>query len=314
MCPSLQDLIQKKLMIFPVLVLIIALVPFFQVRSDAATTLTEGVSILNPKQNIHGVGYEWDNIHDTLTLTNLNIDTDDDYGLKVPDGATVILKGVNRISAARAALYIGGTVTVKGSGRLILDGGEYGVFCNSSDKRSKLSIIEGSFDITAGTSGFYSAVERISVSGKAVINVTGGKASFDAVNVDFSNGASVTASGQIKVSTEFLISASDVSVTSDGPAVSCPKVRIERVTAGGYSGQIDGDATKELISAPVLKTLTSLRKLTRRFIMQKARRHRLYLLRPLVSEQFQGLFHSSTRSAFHLSLTVLVHYRSLGSI
>ena len=37
-------------------------------------------------------------------------------------------------------------------------------------------------------------------------------------------------------------------------------------------------------------------------------------LRPLVGARFQVLFHSSVRSAFHLSLTVLVHYRSLGSI
>ena len=53
---------------------------------------------------------------------------------------------------------------------------------------------------------------------------------------------------------------------------------------------------------------------TRRFIMQKARRHSKKLLRPLVGAWFQGLFHSSVRSAFHLSFTVLVHYRSLGSI
>ena len=52
---------------------------------------------------------------------------------------------------------------------------------------------------------------------------------------------------------------------------------------------------------------------TRRFIMQKARRH-IFMLRPLVGARFQVLFHSSARSAFHLSLTVLVHYRSLGSI
>ena len=38
------------------------------------------------------------------------------------------------------------------------------------------------------------------------------------------------------------------------------------------------------------------------------------LLRPLVGAWFQGLFHSSVRSAFHLSFTVLVRYRSLGSI
>ena len=34
----------------------------------------------------------------------------------------------------------------------------------------------------------------------------------------------------------------------------------------------------------------------------------------LVSVWFQDLFHSPIRSTFHLSLTVLVHYRSLRSI
>lgn len=46
--------------------------------------------------------------------------------------------------------------------------------------------------------------------------------------------------------------------------------------------------------------------------MQKARRHP-FGLRPLVGARFQVLFHSSIRSTFHLSLTVLVHYRSLES-
>ena len=45
--------------------------------------------------------------------------------------------------------------------------------------------------------------------------------------------------------------------------------------------------------------------------MQKARRHIIKMLRPLVGERFQELFHSPVRGAFHLSLTVLVHYRSL---
>ena len=53
---------------------------------------------------------------------------------------------------------------------------------------------------------------------------------------------------------------------------------------------------------------------TRRFIMQKARCHGTRPLQPLVGAWFQGLFHSSVRGSFHLSLTVLVHYRSLGSI
>ncbi len=47
--------------------------------------------------------------------------------------------------------------------------------------------------------------------------------------------------------------------------------------------------------------------------MQKARRHSEEL-RPLVGARFQVLFHSLIQSTFHLSLTVLVHYRSLRSI
>jgi hypothetical protein len=38
------------------------------------------------------------------------------------------------------------------------------------------------------------------------------------------------------------------------------------------------------------------------------------LLLPLVGMWFQALFHSPHRGAFHLSLTVLVHYRSHGSL
>ena len=62
-------------------------------------------------------------------------------------------------------------------------------------------------------------------------------------------------------------------------------------------------------SAPRLNRLTSPATVTRRFIMQKARRH-TFVLRPLVGAWFQGLFHSSVRGSFHLSFTVLVRYRS----
>ena len=48
--------------------------------------------------------------------------------------------------------------------------------------------------------------------------------------------------------------------------------------------------------------------------MQKARRHPDKSgLRPLVGVRFQVLFHSPVWGTFHLSLTVLVHYRSLES-
>lgn len=55
-------------------------------------------------------------------------------------------------------------------------------------------------------------------------------------------------------------------------------------------------------------------RLTRRLILQKARGQALHkcaiALPPIVGAWFQVLFHSPYRGSFHLSLTVLVHYRS----
>ena len=48
--------------------------------------------------------------------------------------------------------------------------------------------------------------------------------------------------------------------------------------------------------------------------MQKARRYPTKGLRLFVDIRFQVLFHSLMQGTFHLSLTVLVHYRSSGSI
>ena len=76
-------------------------------------------------------------------------------------------------------------------------------------------------------------------------------------------------------------------------------------------------------SASGVSPLTSLQRLTRRLILQEARRQawrrtRTSLrctvtplaLRLLVSLRFQVLFHSPHRGTFHLSLSVLVLYRS----
>ena len=59
--------------------------------------------------------------------------------------------------------------------------------------------------------------------------------------------------------------------------------------------------------------LTLLHTVTRRLIMQKARGHPGGLPH-FVCTRFQVLFHSPHRGTFHLSLTVLVHYRSPSSI
>ena len=67
-------------------------------------------------------------------------------------------------------------------------------------------------------------------------------------------------------------------------------------------------------TAPGITPLTSPQRVTRRFILQKARGQafpqRGIALPQLVGIRFQVLFHSPYRRSFHLSLTVLVHYRS----
>ena len=59
--------------------------------------------------------------------------------------------------------------------------------------------------------------------------------------------------------------------------------------------------------------LTLRQRVTRRPIMQKVRGRALYALPLLVDVWFQVLFHSPNRGAFHLSLAVLVHYRSVSN-
>ena len=85
---------------------------------------------------------------------------------------------------------------------------------------------------------------------------------------------------------------------------------------GFVSNSSDSNALFRLAfaAAPPVSGLTWPLRLTRRLILQKARRHtlprRAIVLRPVVSARFQVLFHSPRRGSFHLSLTVLVRYRS----
>ena len=48
--------------------------------------------------------------------------------------------------------------------------------------------------------------------------------------------------------------------------------------------------------------------------MQKARRHNINAAPTACKRMVSGSFHSLSQGSFHLSFTVLVHYRSLGSI
>jgi hypothetical protein len=67
-------------------------------------------------------------------------------------------------------------------------------------------------------------------------------------------------------------------------------------------------------AAPTPIGLSLLDTLSHRPIIQEVRSQATRALLLIVSIRFQVLFHSPNRGAFHLSLTVLVHYRSYTSI
>ena len=66
--------------------------------------------------------------------------------------------------------------------------------------------------------------------------------------------------------------------------------------------------------APDINSLTLQHKITRRLILQQARYHPINRALTDCMQRFQGLFHSASHCSFRLSITVLVHYRSLTSI
>lgn len=206
---------------FAILLTLALIVPLFAcLNVSAAKTLTEGVSILNPRQNMRGDGYYWDNPNDTLTLSNLRIDTEDEYGLKITDGATVILKGDNRIKASKAALYIGGNVIFRGNGTLTLEGGETGILCNSINNTDKLSITSGRFTVRGGTDAIKAEYSKVSLSGSAVLELKAAKGY--AANVReliMSAGVTVEAQGTLYSSYSMLIQGTNLTVTSDNSAL-----------------------------------------------------------------------------------------------
>ena len=53
------------------------------------TVHTDTVDVASIKKDYTGDGYRWENLYDILTLTNININTESAYGLKIPENATI---------------------------------------------------------------------------------------------------------------------------------------------------------------------------------------------------------------------------------
>ena len=210
-----------------VLTAVLLLVPFASAavyEADAVVTITKSISLTNPRMNMTGAGYAWMNLDKTLTLDGLYIDTSDEYGMRIPDGATVILKGNNYIRAASYAMGIPSNVTFKGNGTLTLVGGDAGLYFYSTDDTTIARIMGGNFKITAGGVGIRSEYTTLSVT----------KGTFD-IDVPAKDGVAIlgrtlklhggkfTAQGPITASQNLEIRAANLSVVADRAALSATR-------------------------------------------------------------------------------------------
>lgn len=164
----------KHPVIFMISALLFAVICSFLLLPGEASakTITTTLNLVNVTQNEEGDGYEWANRYDILTLNGLRLETENDFGLRLPKSCTVVLKGTNYIKAGKYALTCSGNVSFKGNGKLILDAGEAGIYIYTEIGTEKIRILEGNFEITAGKYGVHSKQADFSfVDGKLDITV-----------------------------------------------------------------------------------------------------------------------------------------------
>jgi hypothetical protein len=216
----------KRLLSF--LFILVLTISALTITPSAAKTHTESISILNADRNLSGDGYEWHNPSDTLTLTNLRVDTQDEYGLKVPayqkSGhprklVTIILNGDNYIKASKAALFLECNVLIRGNGSLTLVGDEYGILCNSAKVEHKLTLSDGTFIVSGGVDGIHSEFQKVTVSGADLTVSSENGYAINARDLQTGYNARIKATGSFHTSYSMLLQASDLSIESKEAAL-----------------------------------------------------------------------------------------------
>lgn len=226
----------------------------------AGNTYTSTLSFLTIRENKSGEGYSWDNRNAILTIENLKIYTDDRYGLRIPDGATVVIKGTNEISASYAALDVEGGVFFKGEGTLILNGGEVG-FLNPSKMSEKRVIIDsGTYIINSEGVGVQSMSSTWSqTGGKVEINAKGN--AVEGRDIRFTGGTFV-ANGSLVATSKIAVSHASLTVNSSEAAfisdrtIALTGVRIE--SNGEVIDEYNGESSVVLVALSRERTTSML--------------------------------------------------------
>lgn len=224
------------------------------VPASAGETIKETVNIATANKNMRGPGYDWANRTDILTLDGLNIDTEDPYGLRLPKNCTVVLNGKNTVKASKYGISCSGTVVFKGSGSLTIEAGEIGIYLIAQDNTQKVRLIDGKYEITAGTYGIYSDAADFSFVGKSmnvhVTNPEGSAVSGRAVNL---LGGSFTANAPVESTHQLLVDGINIDVEANRAAFSSKNLTVKDLSEE-YNGEnsISAKSTKKEVRTSIL--------------------------------------------------------------
>lgn len=187
-------------------------------NSGESAIITGTLNLSDARQNLSGPGYYWNNPAKTLTFNKLTIRTEDDFGIKIPSGATIVLEGENHITAGKYGLSCSGSVTFKGEGSLIVDAGDYALYFYSSNGNNKVKFLGGRFTLSGGECGIYSPVTELSIiSGRIKILSSGENAVFG--NIINILGGENEFSGNIYANHLIKINGANLKVVSSGSAI-----------------------------------------------------------------------------------------------
>lgn len=224
---------QRALWILAVLLFVVWILP----SHASAEAITSTLNLVNVRQNERGDGYNWANRYDVLTLSGIDLETESDYGLRLPQNCTVVLEGTNYIKAAKYALTCSGNVTFKGSGKLILEGGEIGLYIYTEVGTDKIRLVDGNYEITAGRYGVYSTAADFSfVDGTMDISVSSPDGAAVAGRCLNLVGGRFTANNSVEATHELVVEGINLEIESARPALSAPILSVKAISVD-YKGE-----------------------------------------------------------------------------
>ena len=196
-----------------VLVMVVGMIPIAALATGPVAVTADftsgdgsaALALLNAAKTEGVADSVWDSTTNTLTLNGVNFETTAATAVKLPDGSTIVLNGVNTIKGVGSSsedsygIYADGALTIQGTGTLNVTGGDTssrscGIYANNGN----VIISGGTITATGGTSGraslgIYSYNDKnVEISG-GTVTATGGTATDD-------GSFGINAEGEVKIS------------------------------------------------------------------------------------------------------------------